>query len=283
MSRFALRRALGDMPSRQPTLSGPDRRALVATVALMNPAELSDTTRAALVARCSTDARCSHRPSPPTITWATPWPAPVSPAGARSCCVGHTPSSRTPHSGWSRDPSWYWPACANRFQLTSTRGARPRRRSTARGHCAFRPGRHRCRRRSSGVRVSPRPLRRPHAAGGRTTHGSSTAVGPHAGGAPRRPATLRRRCASRVTRTTGMALVRRANALGRADAEDYMYGSPSPMARSCPRQRQSGSHDAQRRPWRDGARGTRGAAAVSGQPAPRPQPSRSSRRRPTRT
>ncbi len=49
MSRFALRRALGDMPSRQPTLSGPDRRALVATVALMNPAELSDTTRAALV------------------------------------------------------------------------------------------------------------------------------------------------------------------------------------------------------------------------------------------
>jgi hypothetical protein len=50
MSRFALRRALGEMPSRQPTLSGPDRRTLVATMALMNPADLSDSTRLALVA-----------------------------------------------------------------------------------------------------------------------------------------------------------------------------------------------------------------------------------------
>jgi hypothetical protein len=49
MSRFALRRALGDMPSRQPMLSGPDRRTLVATVALMNPADLSDATRIVLV------------------------------------------------------------------------------------------------------------------------------------------------------------------------------------------------------------------------------------------
>jgi hypothetical protein len=49
MSRFALRRALGDMPSRQPTLSGPDRRTLVATMALMNPADMSDATREVLV------------------------------------------------------------------------------------------------------------------------------------------------------------------------------------------------------------------------------------------
>jgi hypothetical protein len=49
MSRFALRRALGEMPTRQPTLSGPDRRTLVATMALMNPADLSDGTRTVLV------------------------------------------------------------------------------------------------------------------------------------------------------------------------------------------------------------------------------------------
>jgi hypothetical protein len=49
LSRFALRRALGEMPARQPTLSGPDRRTLVATMALMNPADLSDQTRTTLV------------------------------------------------------------------------------------------------------------------------------------------------------------------------------------------------------------------------------------------
>ena len=49
MSRFALRRALGEMPTRQPTLSGPDRRTLVATMALMNAADLSDGTRTVLV------------------------------------------------------------------------------------------------------------------------------------------------------------------------------------------------------------------------------------------
>ena len=49
MSRFALRRALGEMPTRQPTLSGPDRRTLVATMALMNPEDLSDGTRSVLV------------------------------------------------------------------------------------------------------------------------------------------------------------------------------------------------------------------------------------------
>ena len=49
MSRFALRRELGEMPTRQPTLSGPDRRILVATMALMNPAYLSDGTRTVLV------------------------------------------------------------------------------------------------------------------------------------------------------------------------------------------------------------------------------------------
>jgi hypothetical protein len=49
ISRFALRRALGEMPTRQPTLSGPDRRTLVATMALMNPGDLSDATRRVLV------------------------------------------------------------------------------------------------------------------------------------------------------------------------------------------------------------------------------------------
>ena len=49
MSRFALRRALGEMPARQPTLSGPDRRTLVATLALMNPADLGDDTRTVLI------------------------------------------------------------------------------------------------------------------------------------------------------------------------------------------------------------------------------------------
>jgi hypothetical protein len=49
MSRFALRRALGEMPTRQPTLSGPDRRTLVATMALMNPGDLTDATRSVLV------------------------------------------------------------------------------------------------------------------------------------------------------------------------------------------------------------------------------------------
>jgi hypothetical protein len=49
MSRFALRRALGEMPSRQPTLSGPDRRTLVAAMALMSPRDLSDSTRLVLV------------------------------------------------------------------------------------------------------------------------------------------------------------------------------------------------------------------------------------------
>jgi hypothetical protein len=49
MSRFTLRRALGDMPSRQPTLSGPDRRTLVATIGLMNAADLSDESRTVIV------------------------------------------------------------------------------------------------------------------------------------------------------------------------------------------------------------------------------------------
>ena len=138
MSRFALRRALGEMPTRQPTLSGPDRRTLVATMALMNPAYLSDGTRTVLVdamrrGREVLDAAFAAA----RLRRGDGAREPASPGGAPSCCRGHARSSQTPSCRWLPGRNWCGSARGSRSPTTSTDGAPPRSQSMAPGGCDF--------------------------------------------------------------------------------------------------------------------------------------------------